>query len=205
MTGRAIGIIRIAVWVICLSPLLHLILRGVTGGLGANPIESVTLSTGTWTLVLLLATLSVSPLKGLTRRPWLVSLRRVLGLSAFSYASLHFLTYVCLDKFFDLHEISGDVLRRPFITAGIAAYLLMVPLAATSTARSIARIGAKRWQILHMLVYVSSIAGVVHFWWKVKADIREPAVYASILALLLGYRLVLWIRRFLAGGTSMRT
>ncbi len=190
MKRRRIVIIKIIVWAGCLAPLFRLVHKGFTGSLGANPIEFVTLSTGTWTLVLLLVSLAITPLRRLTRQSWLIRLRRLIGLFAFFYGSLHLVTYVWLDKFFDVGEMVHDVLRRPFITAGFVAYLLLVPLAATSTAGAIRSMGGRKWQLLHRLVYVSAVAGVVHFWWKVKADIREPALYAAVLAVLLGYRLI---------------
>ncbi|NWG12417.1 MAG: sulfoxide reductase heme-binding subunit YedZ [Acidobacteria bacterium] len=204
MKRHGIVSVKVLVWAACLAPLLRLVEKGLTGGLGANPIEFVTLSTGTWTLVLLLASLAVTPLRHLTGLPWLVRLRRPIGIFAFFYGSLHLITYVWLDKFFDPGEIVNDVLRRPFITAGFLAYLLLVPLAATSTAGAIRRMGGKRWQKLHRLVYVSAVAGVLHFWWKVKADIREPMLYASVLAVLLGYRLAASVRRWLAAAKSGR-
>ncbi len=198
MKRRGIVIVKVIVWAGCLAPLLRLLHRGLTGGLGANPVEFITLSTGTWTLILLLASLAISPLRRMTHQSWLIRLRRLIGLFAFFYGSLHLVTYVWLDKFFDLSEIVSDVLRRPFITAGFTAYLLLVPLAATSTAGAIRIMGGRRWQLLHRVVYVSAVAGVVHFWWKVKADIREPALYASVLAVLLGYRLVAFVWKPLA-------
>ncbi len=198
MKRRGIVIVKVFVWAGCLAPLLGLLYKGLTGSLGANPIEFITLSTGTWTLILLLASLAITPLRRMTHRSWLIHLRRLIGLFAFLYGSLHLVTYVWLDKFFDISEIVSDVLRRPFITAGFTAYLLLVPLAATSTAGAIRTMGGRRWQLLHRLVYVSAIAGVVHFWWKVKADIREPALYASVLAVLLGYRLVACVWKPLA-------
>jgi len=186
---------KAAVWIACLAPLLRLIWKGMHDDLGANPIEFITLSTGTWTLVLLLATLAISPLRQITGRPWLIRFRRLVGLFAFFYAVLHFTTYVWLDKFFDFSEMARDVLKRPFITAGFSAFLLLVPLAMTSTAGSIRRLGGRRWQSLHRLIYVSASAGVIHFWWKVKADTREPAIYAAILAVLLLYRVVTRLQR----------
>ena len=192
MSRRALFLAKAVLWVLFLAPLLRLVWKGLGGSLGANPIEFVTLSTGTWTLVLLLASLAVTPLRHLTRRTWLTRFRRLAGLFAFFYGSLHFLTYVWLDKFFDIGDMLRDITRRPFITAGFTAYLLLIPLAVTSTAGSIRRLGGRNWQRLHRLVYLSAIAAVVHFWWKVKADTREPAIYVAILAALLGYRLFLW-------------
>jgi sulfoxide reductase heme-binding subunit YedZ len=179
--------------VACLTPLLRLGWKGLTGGLGANPIEFITLSTGTWTLVFLLATLAITPLRRLSGQSWLIRFRRLVGLFAFFYGVLHFITYVWLDKFFDVQDMIKDVAKRPFITAGFLAFLLLVPLAATSTAGAIRWMGGRRWQLLHRLIYVSGISAVVHFWWKVKADVRKPAIYAAVLGILLGLRLVFWI------------
>jgi sulfoxide reductase heme-binding subunit YedZ len=180
-------------------PLARLIWKGLHDGLGANPIEFITLSTGTWTLVFLLATLAITPLRKLTGQAWLIRFRRLIGLFAFFYAALHFTTYIWLDKFFDFSEMLKDVAKRPFITAGFTAFLLLIPLAATSTAGSIRRLGGRNWQLLHRLIYVSALSAVVHFWWKVKADTRQPAIYAAILAVLLGCRIIVWGRRELGG------
>lgn len=175
----------IAVWVGCLLPLARLIWLGFHDGLTANPIEFITLSTGTWTLVFLLTSLAVTPARRLTGWNWLIRYRRTIGLFAFFWASLHFLTYIWLDKFFDLGEMLRDVAKRRFITAGLTAFLLLVPLALTSTKGAIRRMGGRNWQRLHRIVYLAAAAAVVHFWWKVKADVREPAIYAAVLAVLL--------------------
>ncbi len=163
-------------------------------GLGANPIEYITHSTGWWTLGFLLLTLTVTPLRRLTGAAWLLRLRRMLGLFAFFYACLHFTTYLWLDQFFDPAGIAKDLVKRPFITIGFAAFLLLIPLAATSTNAMVRRLGAQRWQKLHRLVYVIAVLGVLHFWWLVKKDIREPLVFAAVLAVLLLARL-LYARR----------
>ena len=189
MTRPNIVLLKIAVWIGGLFPLGRLIYKGLTGGLGANPIEFITLSTGTWTLVFLLATLSITPLRKLAGQAWLIQIRRLVGLFAFFYASLHFMTYIWLDKFFDLQDMIKDVMKRRFITAGFLAFTLLVPLALTSTTWAIRRLGGKNWQRLHRLIYVSAVAAVIHFWWKVKADVRDPAIYAAILAGLLLLRL----------------
>jgi methionine sulfoxide reductase heme-binding subunit len=173
-----------------LIPIVRLAWGAYTDELGANPIEFVTQSTGISTLVFLLVTLAVTPLRKMTGLNELIKLRRMLGLFAFFYACLHLTTYLALDQFFDGAAILADIVKRPYITAGFCGFLLMVPLAATSTRRMIARMG-HRWQLLHRLVYVSAAAGVIHFLWLVKADLREPIIYASVLALLLGYRLFL--------------
>lgn len=185
----AIGRIKAVVVLAGLLPLVRLGVLGVTDGLTANPIEFITRSTGTWTLVFLLVTLTVSPLRRITGMHWLLRLRRTLGLTAFFYGCLHLLTYLWLDQFFDPAAILRDVVKRPFITVGFTAFVLMVPLAITSTNAMVRRLGGRRWQMLHRLVYAVAIAGVVHYWWLVKADVREPAVYAAVLGALLGMRL----------------
>jgi len=200
--SRKLKWIKAAVWISCLTPLGRLLYKGFSGGLGANPIEFITLSTGIWTLSFLLVTLSITPLRKLTRQAWLIKLRRLTGLFAFFYGCLHFTTYIWLDKFFDLQDMLKDVSKRPFITAGFLAFALLIPLAATSTAGAIRRLGGRRWQRLHRLIYVSATAGVVHFWWKVKADTREPAIYAAALTLLFGVRLVFWVSRRAKGHGS---
>lgn len=176
------------VFVACLLPLARLAWLGLTMGLGANPIEFITRSTGTWTLVFLLITLSVTPLRRLTGRNDLIRLRRMLGLFAFFYACLHFTTYIWLDQFFDWRAIVKDVWKRPFITVGFAAFVMLIPLALTST-HAMQRRLKRRWQQLHRLVYVIAIAGVVHYWWLVKKDVTQPELYAAALAVLLGFRL----------------
>lgn len=163
-------------------------------GLGANPIEAITHTTGDWTLRFLLITLAVTPARKILHIPSLIKFRRMLGLFAFFYGCLHFTTYIWLDKFFNLHEMLADVAKRKFITVGFTAFLLLIPLALTSTAGWIRRLGGKRWQTLHRLIYVSAIAGVIHYLWLVKADVRKPLEYGAVLALLLGYRLLVWIQ-----------
>jgi len=185
--------IKATLFVVCLFPLARLTFLGLTGGLGANPIEFITRSTGTWTLVFLLVVLSVTPLRRLLEMPWLLRLRRMFGLYAFFYALLHFLTYVWLDQFFSPEDIVKDVIKRPFITIGFTSFMLLIPLAITSTNAMIKRLGGKNWQQLHRFVYVIAVGGVVHYWWLVKKDVTQPQIYAVILALLLGIRLVfLW-------------
>ena len=181
-----------AIFLACLVPLANLVWRGLHAQLGANPIEAITHRTGDGTLTFLLITLSVTPLRKLTRQYWLVGLRRMFGLFAFFYGTLHLMTYVWLDKFFAVHEMLADIAKRRFITAGMTAFALMIPLALTSTKWAIRKMGGKRWQALHRLIYVSAIAGVIHYWWLVKADISKPARYAFVLALLVGYRIVAW-------------
>lgn len=185
-------LIKLALFPATLLPLVRLAWKGCHAGLGANPIEVITRSTGDWALIFLLVTLSISPLRRLTRQYWLIGVRRMIGLFAFFYASLHFLTYIWLDKFFDLHEMLEDIGKRPFITVGFSAFVLLIPLALTSTARSIRYLGGKNWQRLHRLIYLTSILGVTHYWWLVKADIRKPERYAVLLGTLLLYRIVSW-------------
>ena len=192
MTKRKILILKCLVWIACLAPFGRLVYRGLTGRLTANPIEFITLSTGTWTLVFILVTLSVTPLRKLTGLAWLIKFRRLIGLFAFFYACLHFMTFVWLDKFFDVSEMIKDVIKRPFITAGFTAFLLLIPLAATSTSWAIRKMGGQNWQQLHRIIYLSAAAAVVHFWWKVKADTRQPLIYATILSVLLLYRVAVW-------------
>jgi len=179
------------VFLACLLPLGRLAWLGFHAGLGANPIEFITHSTGDWTLTFLLVTLSITPLRKLTRQYWLISFRRMLGLFAFFYGSLHLMTYVWLDKFFDVHEMLHDIAKRRFITAGMTAFALMIPLALTSTKWSIRRLG-KRWQMLHRLIYFSASAGVIHYIWLVKADLKKPLEYASVLGMLMLFRIVAW-------------
>ena len=173
---------------LCVLPLLRLLALGVSGGLGANPIEFITRSTGTWTLVGLLVTLSITPLRRLTGRADLVRFRRMLGLFAFFYACLHFVTYIWLDQFFDAAAIARDIVKRPFITVGFTAFVLLIPLAATSTHAMMHRLG-RRWQQLHRLVYAIAILGVVHYLWLVKKDLTQPLIYGAVLTLLLLMRL----------------
>ncbi|MGD2139730.1 MAG: protein-methionine-sulfoxide reductase heme-binding subunit MsrQ [Burkholderiales bacterium] len=187
--------IKAVVFVMCLLPLALLLWRGVSGRLGANPIEFITHTTGWWTLTLLMITLSVTPLRRLLNLPWLLRLRRMLGLYAFFYACLHFLTWLVLDQFFDWNAIVKDVIKRPYITVGFSAFVLLLPLAVTSTNAMVRRLGAKRWQLLHRLVYVIATLGVVHFLWLVKKDIREPALFGAVLAVLLGVRVLFYLRR----------
>ncbi len=179
---------KLWLFVACLLPLARLVWLGFSGGLGANPIEFVTRSTGTWTLVGLMVTLSVTPLRRLTGVAELIRYRRMLGLFTFFYACLHFVTYVWLDQFFDPAAIARDIVKRPFITVGFAAFMLLIPLAATSTRAMIRRLG-RRWQSLHRAVYLIAVLGVVHYLWLVKKDLTEPLVYGAVLALLLAMRL----------------
>jgi sulfoxide reductase heme-binding subunit YedZ len=180
------------VFLACLAPVAWLVWRGFHGELGANPIEAITHGTGDWTLRFLLITLAVTPLRKLTRQYWLISFRRMFGLFAFFYGFLHLMTYVWLDKFFDVHEMLKDIAKRRFITAGMTAFALMIPLALTSTKWSIRKLGGKRWQTLHRLIYFSAAAGVIHYIWLVKADLKKPLEYGAVLGVLVLYRIAVW-------------
>lgn len=186
--------LKIGVFVLACYPLLRLIWLGVADGLGTNPIEFITRSTGTWTLVGLMLTLTVTPLRQLTGWNNLIRVRRMLGLFSFFYACLHFITYIWLDQFFDVAAIIKDVYKRPFITVGFSAFVLLIPLAVTSTHNMIRRLGGKRWQMLHRLVYVIAALGVLHYVWLVKKDLTQPLIYAAVLSLLLGWRVLRWRR-----------
>jgi methionine sulfoxide reductase heme-binding subunit len=183
---------KVVMFLACLGPLARLGWKAYNGLLGANPIEVITHSTGDWTLIFLCVTLAVTPLRMLTKQYWLIRFRRMLGLFAMFYGTLHFTTYIWLDKFFNLHEMVKDVAKRPFITMGFTAFVLMIPLAITSTRGWIARLGGKRWNLLHRLIYFSAIAGVIHYVWLVKKDLTKPLEYAAVVTVLLGYRLAVW-------------
>jgi len=170
------------------GPLFYLAWGTVSDGLGANPIDVITDETGTWTLRFLVAALAVTPVRRLTGLAGIAPWRRTLGLFAFVYGTVHMITYVWLDQFFDVAAIVRDVAKRPFITAGAVAFVVMVPLAVTSTARMTRRLGGVAWRRLHRLAYAAAVAGVVHYWWLVKADIRRPLTYGVIVAVLLGAR-----------------
>lgn len=188
LSRRQIITIKTVLWLLCLLPLSRLVYLAFTDELGANPIEFITRSTGTWTLVGLLITLSITPLRKLTGLGWLLRFRRLLGLFAFFYACLHFTTYIWLDQFFDPASIAKDIVKRPFITVGFAAFVLLIPLAWTSRQRMMKKLG-RHWQQLHRLIYVIASLGVIHYWWLVKKDITQPLIYACVLILLLAMRL----------------
>ena len=195
MNNRKIILLKAAVWLASLGPFLWLALLGWNSfhgkmpNLGANPIEFITLTTGNSTLVFLMITLGITPLRRITSWNWLIRFRRLTGLFAFFYGCLHLMTFVWLDQEFDWNNMVKDVVKRPFITMGMLAFALMVPLAVTSTAWSIRKMGGKNWYSLHRLIYISAICGVIHFWWKVKADISEPLLYGIVLAGLLLFRI----------------
>ena len=183
---------KIALFVVCLAPLAWLARRAWNQDLTANPIEYITHFTGDWAIRFVVITLAVAPLRRLLRTPLLIRYRRMLGLFAFFYASLHFLTWFVLDKFFDWHEILADFTKRRFIIAGLAAFLAMLPLAITSTAGWIRRLGGRRWQALHRLIYVTAVAAVIHYYWLVKSDVRLPLFYGALVAIELLYRIASW-------------
>jgi methionine sulfoxide reductase heme-binding subunit len=196
--------LKVVVFLLCLVPVFLLARRffgvhptdmtnwGV--GLGPNPVEALEHGTGDWTLRFLLITLAITPLRKLLHLPALIKFRRMLGLFAFFYGCLHFTTYLWVDKYFNVHEILADIAKRKYITVGFLAFVLLIPLAITSTAGWIRRLGGKRWRALHRLIYFSAIAGVIHYLWLVKADIHKPLEYGAILAVLLGYRVIAWLR-----------
>jgi sulfoxide reductase heme-binding subunit YedZ len=196
---RLVRIAKPLVFLLCLVPLGLLVAGVVADDLGANPVEAITHATGDWTLRLLLLTLAMTPLKRLIGRPWPIRFRRLLGLFAFFYAALHLLTYLWLDQGLDGQAILEDVIKRPYITVGFAAFVLLVPLALTSTRAMVRRLG-RRWQVLHRAVYAVAILGVLHFAWLVKADLFEPALYGLVLAVLLAAR----VPYLAAGATGTR-
>ena len=189
-----IGVLKAGLFLLCLMPAARLAWRAWHGSLGANPVEVVTRAAGWWTLGMLVLTLSVTPLRRLSGLPWLLRFRRMLGLFAFAYGMTHLSLYLWLDQFFDWSAIVDDIFKRPFITVGMTALVLMAPLAATSTNRMVKRLGARRWQALHRLIYAIAPLGVLHYWWLVKRDIREPEMFLALVALLLGYRVVVVVR-----------
>jgi len=180
--------VKAAIWLFALMPLARLIWLGVNEDLGANPVEFVERSTGTWTLVILLTTLSMTPIRLLTGQVWQIQLRRLLGLFMFFYACLHITTYVWLDYSFVWVDITKDIIKHPYVIVGFSAFLLTIPLAATSNSYLIKRLKSN-WKKLHQIVYLIAILGVLHFWWLVKKDVTEPIYYAAVLAMLLGVRL----------------
>jgi sulfoxide reductase heme-binding subunit YedZ len=186
--------LKAVVFLLCLAPAGYLGYQFYKEDLTANPLEYITHFTGDWSIRLICATLAVTPLRKLLRAPDLIRFRRMIGLFAFFYGSLHFLTYLYLDRLFDFHDLAKDIAKRPFITMGFVSFVLMLPLAVTSTAGWIRRMGGKRWQALHRLVYLAAIAAVVHYYWLVKSDVRLPLLYGGIVGVLLVYRAGAWMR-----------
>ena len=186
--GGARSRIAAAVTAVALIPLAVLLFDAATGGLGPNPIESITHRTGWWGLALILATLAVTPLRRMTGWNRIIQARKPLGLCAFAYVTLHFLTYITLDQWFALSYVLEDIAERPYITVGFTAFVFLIPLAATSTKTAIRRLG-KRWKQIHQLIYPAAVLGVLHFLWLVKADTREPLAFGAVLAVLLLLRI----------------
>jgi sulfoxide reductase heme-binding subunit YedZ len=186
--------IKPVLFLLLLAPLAMLAYRFYSEGFGANPIETINRFTGDWALRILLLTLAISPLIRITRWNNIIQYRRMIGLFAFFYVCVHLTSYIVLDQFFDFNAIIDDVFKRPFITAGFSSFILLIPLAITSTNKMVERL-QYRWIQLHRLVYLIAMLAVLHFWWMVKVDTREPMVYAIILAVLLGFRLVYFIKR----------
>jgi methionine sulfoxide reductase heme-binding subunit len=186
---------KVPVFLLCLVPLGILVFRALTANLGANPVEFIQHATGDWTLRFLVITLCITPFRKLLKLPDLIRFRRMLGLFAFFYACLHFLTYLGPDQSFDLAAMWKDVYKRPFITVGFAAFVLLIPLALTSTAGWIRRLGGRRWQMLHRLIYISAICGVIHYYWLVKSAVLRPLIYGAIVAVLLLWRVADWLIR----------
>ena len=184
-------ILKVVLFILALGPFARLVVGAFTDNLGTNPVELLTRSTGTWTLVFLCITLAVTPVRKLTGWNWLSLYRRMFGLFAFFYVCLHFTTYIWFDQYFDVQAIIKDVIKRPFITVGFAAFVLLIPLAVTSNGWLTRKMGGKNWQRLHRLTYLICVLGVVHYWWLVKRDLTQPIIYAVIVAVLLGARLVL--------------
>jgi len=201
--SRYVKWLKPPVFLLCLGPLGSLlwkvydaVYRGGSS-LGANPQEYIRNSLGTWTLVFLCVTLGITPFRRLLHQNWVIRFRRMVGLFAFFYATLHLITYVWFDTGFDFSAVVDDVYKRPFITAGFTAFLLMVPLALTSTSGWVRRLGGRRWQMLHRLIYGSAVAGVIHYYWLVKSDVTVPFRFAVVVGVLLAYRVVhyLWQRK----------
>jgi sulfoxide reductase heme-binding subunit YedZ len=194
---RVLTAVRAALFVLALAPFAELVRLGATDGLGANPVEFVLRWLGTWTLVALLATLSISPLRWMTGWAWLIRLRRMLGLYAFFYGTAHVASYVWIDHYFNWADIVEDITKRPYLTFGFLAYVLMIPLAMTSTNAMVRRMGGRNWQRLHRIVYLVAVLGVLHYWYHklAKNDLETPTIYALVLGALLGARLVRWMGR----------
>ena len=195
MSRDRVRVLKALAFAICLVPLAFLVKDALTDGLGANPIEELELRTGRWALRFLAATLAITPLRRISGWNELIKFRRMLGLFAFFYATIHLGTYIGLDMFFDFDDIVEDVIEHPYVTVGMATWLLLLPLAITSTRGWVRRLGGRRWNRLHRLVYVAAIGGTVHYLWAVKKDTYLPLVYFTVFAVLLGWRLWEWFAR----------
>ena len=183
-------VIKPVVFVACLTPALLVLYNALWGSLGVNPLETLTNETGIWTLRLLVATIAITPLRWLTKWNPIITFRRMVGLFAFFYGTVHFFIYFLFDRSLQFDGLWEDIALRPYITVGFTAFVLMIPLALTSTTGWIRRLGGHRWNLLHRLVYVSAIGGVLHYWWKVKLDVTNPVIYAAIVSGLLAWRVV---------------
>ena len=197
-------VLKPVVFLLGLGPFAWLVYNALWGDLGVNPIETITNQTGIWTLRLLAATIAITPIRWLTKWNPIINFRRMIGLFAFFYATIHFSIYFILDRSLMFDGLWEDIVKRPYITVGFTAFVLMIPLAVTSTKGWIRRLGGKRWNLLHRLVYVSAALGVLHYWWTVKLDVTNPMIYAAIVAVLLGWRAVKAIGKRQAG-TAART
>ena len=204
MTRRGRTALKVVVWMACLAPLAWLGHLAWRNDLGANPISFITNTLGDWTFRILLASLAVTPLRILSGWSWPIALRRLLGLFAFFYATLHFSVWLVLDHFFDWHEMGADIVKRPYITVGMTALVLLIPLAVTSTAGMIRRMGGVAWRRLHRLVYLTGILAALHYLWLAKKVNPGPYYYITVLLLLFGIRLVDWGRRRLAARARVR-
>lgn len=201
LSPQRVRALKFALWLLALLPFARLLYLGATEQFGANPLEFVTRSTGTWTLVMLCLTLAITPLRRLTGWNWLIKMRRMLGLFAFFYGLQHFLLWIGVDRGFDLPYMIKDVYKRPFITVGFTAFMLMIPLVLTSTNGMVRRLGGKRWQGLHKLVYAIAVLAILHYWWHKagKNDFSEVSIYAAVVFILLGMRLWWRLRQPAAG------
>lgn len=188
LASPTISHIKVVIFILALTPLARLVYLGFADNLGANPVEFIIRSNGTWALTFLLLTLTITPLRKLTGANWLVQLRRMVGLYTFFYAFLHMAAYVGLDQWFDWQAIGKDIVKHPFILAGFCSFVLLIPLAVTSTNAMMKRL-KKSWQKLHTLVYPIAVLGVLHYFWLVKKDITQPLIYAMVLTVLLGVRI----------------
>jgi sulfoxide reductase heme-binding subunit YedZ len=184
---------KVVVFTLSLIPLGLLVWRGLHNDLTLNPVQYIEHTTGDWVLRFLVLTLAITPLRKMLRLPQLIRFRRMFGLFAFFYVCLHFTTWVWLDRYFDWRQMLDDIAKRPYITVGFAGFVLLIPLALTSTAGWIRRLGGKRWQLLHRLVYATAILGVIHYYWLVKSDVREPLEYAFVIGALLLWRIGAWL------------
>jgi sulfoxide reductase heme-binding subunit YedZ len=188
-------VLKPVVFLACLGPAGWLLYRALWGSLGVNPLETLTNETGIWTLRLLVATIAITPIRWLTKWNPIINFRRMIGLFAFFYGTVHFFIYFLFDRSLMLDGLWEDIVLRPYITVGFTAFVLMIPLALTSTKGWIRRLGGPRWNLLHKLVYASASLGVLHYWWKVKLDVTNPMIYAAIVGVLLGWRAVKAIAR----------